>query len=239
LTTGNWQLATNNWQLFQQRCIMRVVPRTAAQKTAFFAARIEAWAEDPQGIGLTAAEVARLQEAVQEVRAAMLARKQAMEATRAATLACHLKLRRMARLGSGMMNKIRGAAAVSDDAGIYVQAKIPAPHPPGALPEPGTPYEPRIELAVNGHLTLRWKCDNPPGSGGTMYEVQRRIDNGPWQPLGMVGRKRRTDRNLPAGAVNILYQVRAVRSTRTGSPAIFPVRLSGTAEGAAVMRSAA
>ncbi|HYE18082.1 MAG TPA: hypothetical protein VEA69_06545, partial [Tepidisphaeraceae bacterium] len=61
---------------------------------------------------------------------------------------------------------------------------------------------------------------------------------GGFVPLGTVGAKSFVDATLPAGAAGVTYEIRAVRSTATGSAAQFPVSI-GTRAGGAVSGIAA
>jgi len=57
-----------------------------------------------------------------------------------------------------------------------------------------------------------------------MYQVSRQFDaSGPFQLLGVTGKKRMTDATVPAGTAVVTYEVRAVRSTAIGPVAQFVV----------------
>jgi hypothetical protein len=87
-------------------------------------------------------------------------------------------------------------------------------------------------------LELRWKCRHPRGAVGTVYEVHRRIGiNGELVFLGTTGEKRLVDQTIPS-VPQVLYQVRAVRSTAKGEWGTFNVNL-GTQPMAAGMKVAA
>ncbi len=207
---------------------MRIVPKQPAQLTLFYATRLERWQLNAAAIGLTPEEVAELADRVAQAKAAALARDAAVQAARAATRNYHRKIKQLAGHGAGLMARIRASAQAGGDPGIYPLAWIPAPRKAAPVPAPGVPYQLRVSLETGGVLRLAWKCRNPANAAGTMYQVQRRIDGGAWTLLGTAGRKGWTDTTIPAGAVALEYQVRAVRSTGAGMPAIFPVRLSGS-----------
>ncbi len=61
----------------------------------------------------------------------------------------------------------------ADDPEVYSFAQIPPPAVPGAVPPPGTPFDFRTALLQNGAVELKWKCQNPAGASGTIYEVTR------------------------------------------------------------------
>ena len=53
----------------------------------------------------------------------------------------------------------------------------------------------------NGALIMKWKCANPAGSSGTVYQVFRRIGGtGEFTYLGGCGTKEFIDATIPAGA---------------------------------------
>ncbi|MCC6951557.1 MAG: hypothetical protein IT433_08925 [Phycisphaerales bacterium] len=97
------------------------------------------------------------------------------------------------------------------------------PATPGTTPPPGTPFEFTVGLLQNGALELKWKCSNPSGTVGTIYEVKRSIGSGAFAFIGVSGVKMFTDETLPNGAMPATYQVTAVRSTARGNPAQFTV----------------
>ncbi|MGC4074610.1 MAG: hypothetical protein QM760_19335 [Nibricoccus sp.] len=97
-------------------------------------------------------------------------------------------------------------------------------------------------LDGNGAVILRWKCRQPHGAQGTVYQVYRSIGaDGPFEFVGCVGEKRYVDATVPAGATRLTYRVRAVRSTKVGPWASFPVNFGSNGEPAlpAGMRAAA
>lgn len=142
-----------------------------------------------------------------------------------------------------MIQTIKTFAATSDDPNVYVLAEIPAPAPPSTPPPPGTPFELSVGLLGDGSLDLKWKCNNPSGTMGTIYEVRRAPAGGALQFIGASGVKSFSDASLPSGAATpITYQITAVRSTARGNPAQFIVNFgsggaSVTALGGAVTPS--
>ena len=125
-------------------------------------------------------------------------------------------------LASDLAKRIDGTGTVSDEQrsqlGLSIR-KAPAP-----LPPPGKAQSFVLTLTGNGDVHLKWKCANPRGAVGTMYNVYRQInDEMDYTYLASVGAKQFTDATLPAGATRISYQVQAVRSTAKGDWATFDV----------------
>jgi hypothetical protein len=98
---------------------------------------------------------------------------------------------------------------------------------PSPLPPPGTPTRLTTRLGGDGSLILSWKCDNPKGSRGTLYEIWRQLNGGAFEFLQVVGVKRYRDHSLPVGASGIAYKIRATRSTKTGPWTRFNVSIGG------------
>lgn len=158
------------------------------------------------------------------------------KSTVAAKDAARIPLRQMA---SDLAKIVDGTPTVTNsqrvDLGIAVRA-TPAPRP-----APGTPFKFAVGLSGDGSLTLTWKCNNPRGASGTIYQVWRRIGTlttAPFIYLGGVGAKRFIDNTLPAGTALTTYQVQAVRSTAAGPFAQFNVSF-GVSDGGPVVEQAA
>ena len=94
-----------------------------------------------------------------------------------------------------------------------------------------------MALDGNGALILKWKCDHPRGSRGTVYHVSRQLDghhtsaDGGFEFLGIAGRKRLEDARLPPGVKRALYEVRAFRSTSSGMTATHIVNFGFSSHG--------
>lgn len=56
-------------------------------------------------------------------------------------------------------------------------------------PEPELVYELSIGLAATGAVILGWMCDNPSGSQGTVYEIQRRFGSGAFRYTEVAGER--------------------------------------------------
>jgi hypothetical protein len=139
----------------------------------------------------------------------------------------------MRRMASDLAKIIDGTPTVTDaqriDLGL---ATRPTPAP---RPAPGTPNRFAVALAGDGALTLKWKCNNPRGTGGTMYQVWRRVGGtAPFEYLGGSGTKAFVDATIPAGTPQVTYQIQAVRSTAVGAWAQYTVSF-GTSGAAPVV----
>src|SRR5687768_13688961 len=98
-----------------------IVPNTAFDKIIFFQTHAPRWAEDPPAIGTTAEHVARVQEKLDAAQEANAARRQAINAARAATLRLKTALAELANAGGQVIGEIKAKASVDGDT-IYTRA---------------------------------------------------------------------------------------------------------------------
>jgi hypothetical protein len=132
---------------------------------------------------------------------------------------------KLSTMGATLMLQIRAKAASAGSA-VYPKAMIPPPNKPSPTDKPGTPTGFTAQLLGIGWIELGWKCSNPRDSQGTMYEVERQISGaGGYQFLGTVGTKKFIDHSIPPGATQVVYRVRAIRSTKRGNVAMHLVPL--------------
>lgn len=206
---------------------MGVVPDSRLGKIEFYEAHIAPWTSNAAAIGLTPAAVTALGTLTTQARAAFNAAEAARQAAKAATQNFYDKVRAMHNgpgAGADMIQTIRNHAETKNDPNVYVLAQIPPPATPGTTPPPGTPFDFTVGLLQNGALELRWKCNNPSGTVGTIYEVKRRTGgSGAFGYVGSSGVKNFTDDTVPAGSPSVTFQITAVRSTQRGNPAQFTV----------------
>ena len=136
----------------------------------------------------------------------------------AAKNAARTAMRRMA----SDLAKIIDGSPVSDAQRIELGLAVrPTPAP---RPAPGTPNRFTVALAADGALTLRWKCNNPRGCSGTIYQVWRRIGSvGAFEYLGGAGTRAFVDATIPAGTPQVTYRIQAARSTAVGAWAQYTV----------------
>lgn len=215
-----------------------ILPDDAAGRITFFEVHQQPWADHAVAIGVSGAAVAALGVRTAEARAAQTAQAVAYGQARSATLALQLAASAMTTAGTDLIRQIKAKAA-TDGPAVYSLALLPAPAKPSPTPPPGTPTAFTFTLNQTGALMIQWKCRNPRGSSGTMYEIARCIGaDGPLVTLGVAGRKRFIDDTIPAGVRGITYQITARRSTAQGMPARFTVNFGVKAAGGAARLAA-
>ncbi|VAX41651.1 hypothetical protein MNBD_PLANCTO03-615, partial [hydrothermal vent metagenome] len=176
-------------------------------------------------IGLTPAQVTQLAGELAEARADYETATRARNASMSATVGFHASADTLVGDGRDLIATIKAFAEASGDPQVYVRASVPPPAPPSVVGPPGTPTRFCVSLQGNGSFNLTWHADNPQGSSGTIYEVLRSDDGGPFAFLGTTGTRRFADTTLPAGTGTAVYQITGVRSTSRGEPARFIVQL--------------
>ena len=206
---------------------MSLVPRTVTRKIEFFEAHLARWAEVATEIGSTPEEIASLEARVAAARAAYTEQYQIQQKARSATLKLRIALAKMSTEGGAVIARARAKAKGTGDRSVYVLASIPRPAKGSPLAQPGTPYAFEVQL-FEGALKIAWKCDNPEGASGTIYEIYRSDrPHAPFDYLGNTGIRTFTDATIPAGASRITYKIRAARSTKVGASATFNVVFAG------------
>jgi len=214
---------------------MAVVPSSRLGKIEFYESHLAAWAANAEAIGLTPAQVLALQTLVMTARGSWLDAETARESSKASTLNFHTNTDNMAHIGSALLSNIRSFAETSGDANVYALAQIPAPSTPAPVGPPGQPYELGIGLSQTGAVSLTWKCDNPSGASGTVYEIQRRIGSESFRFLEIAGERAFEDGGIPAGSTGIVYQITAIRGKTRGPAAQFLVNFgTGSSSGVTV-----
>lgn len=212
---------------------MGIVPATFLGRITFYEAHIPVWSSAPSSIGLLAADCTALQTLITNARKAYDAQQAALNAAKGATTAMHNAVEAMTTLGAIDIAKIKNYADSTGNKDVYSKAEIPMPASPSPIGPPGTPTDFVVTLLQSGAVNLKWKCSNPAGATGTMYEVERKIGSGAFTLLGSEGSKSFTDVTLPAGGGGglVTYQITAVRSTASGMPAQFNVNFGVGGDG--------
>jgi hypothetical protein len=210
---------------------MPIVPENTTPRINWYRAHIGKWIENAGALGLTSEQLDALDDAITAAAQKQAAQIATQQAARTATASLKAAMEKLSQLGGKAMVQIKATAANQGDE-AYSLALVPRPQQPAPISEPGMPTRFRISLNAVGWIDLSWKCKNPRGSSGTMYEVERRIagqHNDQFVFLGTVGKKKFLDDTIPPGTPSALYRVTAIRSTRRGKSAVFPIHLGSIA----------
>lgn len=209
---------------------MSTVPSKLVEKIEFYENHNAPWTANATAIGTTTTEVGALLTKTTAARTAYNAQQTAQNAAKAATVTLHTAVDAMDTAGTDIIQKVKAKAA-TDGNSVYALAELPPPAVPGPVPAPGTPSNFVVTIQEDGSLILTWKCPNPAGGTGTIYQVARQIGGaGDFVILGATGSRKFIDDTLPSNSAPITYRVTAVRSTVAGAPAQFTVSF-GTSGG--------
>lgn len=215
---------------------MSILPDSRKGKLEFFESHWETWLENATSIGLNSTIVNQLKTYVMDEREAFNAATLARDTSRSATNTWYVSSDTTVNLGRDLIKTIKAFAETSGNPNVYSLANIPAPVVPGPVGPPGTPMDFKVALRGDGALLLSWKCVNPVGSQGTIYEVRRKVaGQSAFEFLGANGPKKFTDASIAAGSSNVMYEITAVRSTVRGAPAQFVVNFGVGGDGAQVV----
>lgn len=139
-----------------------------------------------------------------------------IELKNASKTALLVNLRMLAKI---IQNSPTTTNAMRLELGLPQRGATPTP-----VPAPGTPFKFKVSLDQTGALTLGWKCVNPKGASGTMYQVWRKIGpTGSYEYLGGSGKKDFIDDSIPAGTSQLTYKIQGVRSSVVGAFAQYTV----------------
>lgn len=194
------------------------------------------WSQTQEPIGLSPEEIAQYADLQHELADSW----QRYTAAQAEMRKAHDDWQRTkARVRAVTMEDIgairRFAAASANPSTVYNNAAVPAPKERTPGREPGRPTRLRAALKSQGgdggwSVVLRWDCQNPKTTAGTVYTVERSVNEGEWVQAGIVSRRSYTDTEAPAGA--LLYRVTALRSGLVGLPSgAIAVRWGGNSAG--------
>jgi hypothetical protein len=212
---------------------MSVVPKKQLDKLEWCESHVPPWSTNAVAIGTSAAEVTAFEDKTEAARAAMTAAVAAKDAAKNATLALKNAIAALDIAAAGIVKQVRVKAETTNNPNVYVLASIPAPATPSPVGAPGTPSDFAVELFQDGSLDLSFKCVNPVGCTGVVYQVWRRTGtSGEFTYVGGVGEKKFLDTTIPAGSSFFTYKIQAVRSTSIGPWATFNVFFGAGISGA-------
>ncbi|MEA2710799.1 MAG: hypothetical protein QOF78_3400 [Phycisphaerales bacterium] len=213
---------------------MGLLPENHAERIAFFTSRTALWTTNATAIGTTTTQVTDVTTKAAAATTALAAQLAAQNAAKAATQTLFDAMDALTNSGSIVIEQVRTKSRTAGE-GVYPLANLPAPATPSPKPAPGQPTELVVSLTQTGAFDMKWKCPNPPGTQGTVYNVFRRVGSvGEYTFIGGSGVREFTDETVPSGAALIMYKIQAVRSTAVGPFATFNVFI-GTGAGGATM----
>lgn len=202
---------------------------------SFYSGRQAGWNTNATAIGITTSEATALGTLVTSAQTALTAQQAAKQTAKDKTVTLHDAASALSKAGAELIQKIKAKAGQVGGDSVYALAQIPPPSTPTPVGPPGTPYQLKVALKPGGALELKWKCNNPAGSQGTLYQIGRKVNDATtFEYVGGVGTKKFTDNTLPAGTFQVIYQIRGVRTTAIGEAEEFIVSI-GAGSGGTMM----
>jgi hypothetical protein len=202
---------------------MGLIPDSKVGKIEFCENHVTPWTTNAVAMGSSAAAVTDWSAKTTAARAAYQAQQAAQSAAKDATNDLNVALDALMVATGAIIKQVRAKADMSGNS-IYSLASLPVPPTPTPMPPPGKPTDLLVTLSETGALTLTWKCPNPTGSQGTIYQIWRRTSpTAAFEYLGGAGSKLFVDETIPAGSSQVTYQIQGARSTAVGEFAQFNV----------------
>ena len=208
---------------------MSIAPRKPAERVQFYRNKTSAtgaWKVNAVGIGSSAVTIDALNALAESAQAALDDAAAKRAAAKTATSNAKQAVAAMSSAGSDVIAAIKAKVA-STGPSVWTLADLPEPATPAPVGPPGTATDFLAQLLQSGALKLSWKCPNPLGALGTVYEVQRKVGTGAFVILGSTGKRSFEDVTLTAAmlaAGSVVYQITAMRSTVRGEPGTFLVQ---------------
>ena len=204
---------------------MPIVPTRVQDLLQFADDHYNVWLTNAVNVGLLPAQATAFKTAATTARADFNTAMAAEQARKAATITSNASIRTLRTKAADTLALIKAFAEnQANPNAVYALAQIPAPAAPSPAPPPGKPTDLIVTLMENGVLGLKWKCPNPVGTQGTIYEVLRKASpTSPFVFIGASGQRSFDDDGVFAGSTNLVYQITAVRSTLRGMPAQFNI----------------
>ncbi|MDP1662371.1 MAG: hypothetical protein Q8L55_10705 [Phycisphaerales bacterium] len=211
-----------------------VLPQTIIEQIEFCEAHVLVWTAAPAAsVGLTAPQVALLDNLTKEARDCYTQAQEARASSKAATTKQGAAMVDMRAKVGELVAQIKSFANLqANPAAVFAAAQIPMPSSPSPAPVPGVPTNIQVGLESSGAVTLSWEATNSAASGGAFFQVYRKL---PGQSgftslggaPGSTAESRRpsfTDATVPttAAGVGAQYIIQGMRGTSLGpaSPAV-------------------
>jgi hypothetical protein len=205
---------------------------TRKQWIEFLQAHSSAWSSNAVAIGLTAAEVTTLLDALTDTQQMLTAAEEKRLQAKEATATYYDQADQMARLGQQAIDRIRLFAQTTNNPNVLVIAQLPPVAPPQPLGAPTVPTDFVASINQDGFLTLAWKSSNAANSSGAFFNISRQINGeGAFAPLGAVPGREFIDTTIPVGTGQVGYRVQGRRGAFLSDPAYYTVRFGAIGPG--------
>lgn len=208
-----------------------------AEVLSFAEVHNSVWKGHEVAIGLTVAQRAAFEDAINAYATAVNEQKLAKSAATTATQTANVAFAAMQVSLSDAVRTIKTFAQNSANPDtVYDTAQIAPPAPPTPVGPPAQPTDVTVSLDItSGALTLKWKATNPANGAGTSYLIKRRLPGAAnFTFIGATGVKSFTDDTFTAGPDSVQYTIQGQRSGSVGPvSSIITVTFGRSGDGAA------
>lgn len=211
---------------------MGTIPRKTSELLAFCEERAPIWALSSAAIGIPSDLATQFTSVTTAASASVAAQVTAVSSAQAATATAQADVAALRETLGEALKVIRAfAETVENPTVVFTTAKIPPTKPRSPIGPPGTPKDYTMSVDLAGRLHLTWKCQNPPGSMGVLYMIERRLNQaGAWALLGAVAEREYLDGTIPSGTGTVEYRITGHRAGTVGLPGTFTAKF-GTTDG--------
>lgn len=204
---------------------MALVPSRILEALQFCESHYPSWLDNATSIGLTNTTATAFKTATMAARVPYDAHQAAIMSARAAGLTSANAISNMRASAGDTVRLIRAFAETQANPDtVYTIAQIPPPAAPSPRPAPEQPRDFTVELVPGGALTLKWKCPNPSGASGVVYQIKRKLmTETEYTNLGAIGVREFTDESVPSSAAisgGVVYVVQAQRGELYGDESL-------------------
>lgn len=217
---------------------MSTIPTRPDEAITWVQTRIAPWVTHAELLKLDAQTVAQLGALASAAADAQQAKVTAQGIYEDSVTAYNNAVKAMRTLAGGQLSIIRSTAKnAANPQAIYTAAIIPAPSAPSPAPAPGTPTTFKHQLAINGELSVAFRCPNPGRTGPVTYRLERRVGGTgqPFVPFMTLKERKFTDATIPLGTAEVAYRVTPQTSTKDGGVAQFAIQFGSGNQSTLVM----
>lgn len=206
---------------------MTTIPTLPTDAIAWVKAHVAPWTTNAELLKLDPSTIAQLEVLAEAAAQAQRAKITALGVYEDSVAAFENAVDAMRTLASGQVATIRSTAKNAPQPQlIYTAALVPARAKRTPTPPPGTPTSFKHTLAIDGTLSVAFRCPKPPRVGAVTYRVERRLGGTgqPFIPFRTLKERKFDDGTIPLGTPEVAYRVTAQTTTQDGEVAQFGVQ---------------
>ncbi|KAA0212970.1 MAG: hypothetical protein DYG94_13435 [Leptolyngbya sp. PLA3] len=214
---------------------MSTVPKTIADRLAFYEQHAPVWAAAATTIGLSVTQVTALAALVNDARVAFDDAQAARNASKAATVLQANAMSTLSDFGADLIKTIRAYAETNNNPDVYATAQIPPPAPPTPAGPPDMPTDLAASFLFPWGIRLTWKGSVAQGAYFGVFRRLRGESN--FTFVQTTKEKSFDDTSLPAGVASVDYYIAAFRDQYQVNSAAIALQFAPAAGGGTTVTS--